>query len=353
MDTLFLIGGIYSCSIFDKLAGQIYPSFESVNLKDHRNMLLLSFLLFSTLLSVIAAPLDGSGVKTKISRRGPTTGGSTVGKQPGQRSSTEGPVLVELLRQYAPTQSYLTPNAFKKSGTQAHSHSQSDSVKQPHSQSHSNSQPDSVASSDSQPNSVKEWVAPSRLVAPPVEDDLLPVIHLDLPPMWQERWSLLFSMPNGWCRAISAAKGTRSMERCPTNPQGRKTIASLPKFPDLQARQVFIMDLISDIPVPTSVGDVASSVNAVIGGDVEYLNNIMKGPVKERIGKVPETWIESYESMHEVMIHGNGEWHGPTTDGKWEYYDPVRSLWFTYDYAPQQVEEDWNEVQKSEDALAA
>ncbi|KAJ3782169.1 hypothetical protein GGU10DRAFT_364460 [Lentinula aff. detonsa] len=269
-------------------------------------MILLSFLLFSTLLSVIAAPLNGSGVKTKISRRGPTTGGSTVGKQPGQRSSTEGPVLVELLRQYDPIQSYLTPNSFTKS----------------------------------------DWVAPSRLVAPPVEDNLLPVIHLDLPPMWQERWSLLFSVPNGWCRAISAAKGTRSMERCPTNPQGRKTIASLPKFSDLQARQAFIIDLVSYIPVPTSVGDVASSVNAEIGGDVEYLNNIMKGPVKERIGKVPETWIESYKSMHEVIIHGNGEWHGPTKDGKWEYYDPVRSLWITYDYAPQNVEEHWNKVQE-------
>ncbi|KAJ3793491.1 hypothetical protein GGU11DRAFT_400395 [Lentinula aff. detonsa] len=321
-------------------------------------MILLSFLLVSTLLSVIAAPLNGSGVKTKISRRGPTTGGSTVGKQPGQRSSTEGPVLVELLRQYDPIQSYLTPNSFTISGTQTHSHSQSDSVKQSHShsqpdsvkqshsQSHSHSQPDSVASSDSQPDSVKEWVAPSRLVAPPVEDNLLPVIHLDLPPMWQERWSLLFSVPNGWCRAISAAKGTRSMERCPTNPQGRKTIASLPKFSDLQARQAFIIDLVSYIPVPTSVGDVASSVNAEIGGDVEYLNNIMKGPVKERIGKVPETWIESYKSMHEVIIHGNGEWHGPTKDGKWEYYDPVRSLWITYDYAPQNVEEHWNKVQE-------
>ncbi|KAJ3739961.1 hypothetical protein DFH05DRAFT_1463522 [Lentinula detonsa] len=322
-------------------------------------MILLSFLLFSTLLSVIAAPLDGSGVKTKISRRGPTTtGGSTVGKQPGKRSSTEGPVLVELLRQYDPTQSYLTPNSFTKSGTQthshsqldsvkkSHSHSQPDSVKQSHSQSHTHSQTDSVASSDPQPNSVKEWVAPTRLVAPPVEDDLLPVIHLDLPPMWQERWSLLLTRPNGRCKAISAAKGHRNIGECPTNSQGRKTIASLPKFSDPLAEQAFIMDLISFTPVPTSVGDVASSVDEKIVGDVEYLNNIMKGPVKQRIGKVPETWIESYKPMHEVIIHGNGEWHGPSKDGKWEYYDPARSLWFTYDYAPQQVEEHWNKVQE-------
>ncbi|KAJ3982046.1 hypothetical protein F5890DRAFT_1532183 [Lentinula detonsa] len=274
-------------------------------------MVLLSFtgiLLFSTLLSVIAVPLDGSGVKTKISRRAPPIEGSTDGKQPGK---TE--FLIELLRQYDPAQSYLPPNSFKKSGTQTH--------------------PDSHA------DPVKQSVSPSRLVAPPVEGGLLPVIHLDLPPMWQEKWSLLFST-NGWCRAITSVKGRRIMEDCPTSPQGRKTIVS---FSGSRVKA----SIANLGRVSGSVVHVASSVDEEIGGDVEYLNNIMKGPINILwIGKVPETWIESYESMHEVIIHGNGEWHGPTKDGKWEYYDPARSLWFTYDHAPQPVEEHWNKVQK-------
>ncbi|KAJ3994714.1 hypothetical protein F5050DRAFT_430223 [Lentinula boryana] len=175
--------------------------------------------------------------------------------------------------------------------------------------------------SGSQPKSVKQSVSPSRKEAPLWGEALSPVIHFDLPPMWQERWSLLFSMPNGWCKALLSVKGTRSIEPCPTNPQGRKIIASLPKFSDPQARRVFMMDLLSE---PASAVDVASSVNEACAGDVEYFNNVVKGPLKDRIGKVPEEWKGIYEPMHEVMIHGNGLWHGPNGAG-WAYYNPTRS----------------------------
>ncbi|KAJ3782173.1 hypothetical protein GGU10DRAFT_86259 [Lentinula aff. detonsa] len=252
-------------------------------------MVLLSFigiLLFSTLLGVIAAPVDESSARTKISRHGSTTGGLKQNdkKQHEEGLSIRGPIKVELFRQYE----------VKQSDSQLHSQSQSDS--------------------------------PSGTLTPPVgEEGLLPVIHLDLPPVFEERWSLLFSAENGWCHAVYSVNGHKLGGPCPTNSQGRKNITSLPNF--------FVLDPIwvNRLMVPPS--------NPVRGVDVDYLNNIMKFTVKDCIGKVPEKWIESYEPMHEVITHGNGEWRGPTIDGKWQYHNPARGQWFTYDHAPQHVEE--------------